>query len=254
MMNFNELKDLLDAKVEQYNTPDFILNDPIQIPHRFSAVQDIEISAFLTATITWGNRKSIIKSADKMMQLLGDAPFDFVQNHTAKDLDFIEKQTVHRTFKGEDLVFFIHRLRLLYQEQPSLEHFFLPLEHEINMKEALHRFRQKFLSENPHRAFKHVSSTYANAPAKRLMMMLRWLVRRDHKGVDLGIWKKIPTEKLSLPLDVHVGNLARTYGLLTRKQNDWKAVEELDYILRKMDAVDPAKYDFALFGMGINEK
>lgn len=127
MMNFNELKDLLDAKVEQYNTPDFILNDPIQIPHRFSSVQDIEISAFLTATITWGNRKSIIKSADKMMQLLGDAPFDFVQNHTAKDLDFIEKQTVHRTFKGEDLVFFIHRLRLLYQEQPLFRAFLFTL-------------------------------------------------------------------------------------------------------------------------------
>lgn len=254
MMNLNDLKDFLDAKVEQYNTPDFVLTDPIQIPHRFDTLQDREISAFLTATITWGNRKSIIQSANKMMKLLGDSPFDFVQNHSAKDLEEIKNQTIHRTFKGEDLVFFIQRLRVLYEKKSSLEYYFLPEKTESNMKEALYRFRTDFLGNTTHRAYKHVSSTHANSSAKRLMMLLRWLVRRDQKGVDLGIWKNIPTQILSLPLDVHVGNLARAYGLLVRKQNDWKSVEELDGILRKLDVNDPAKYDFALFGMGINEK
>lgn len=251
-MEISELKSYLDEKVTLYNTSSFIEQDPIQIPHQYEIFQDIEISAFLTATITWGNRKSILKSAKKMMELMGNSPYDFVQNITPKSLERYNTIPIHRTFKGEDFVFFIQRLQALYKENDSLQAFFLPLEQETNMYHALHRFREKFLTPEPHRAHKHVSSTYSNSAAKRLMMLLRWLVRCDKKGVDLGIWKNISPSKLSIPLDVHVGKVARQIGILHRQQNDWKAVEELDKVIRIFDAKDPAKYDFALFGIGLD--
>lgn len=247
-----ELQSFLDEKVELYNTASFVEADPIQIPYRYELLQDIEVSAFLTATITWGNRKSIIKSASRMMEIMGNSPYDFLQNITPKYSQKLENLSIHRTFKGEDLLFFLQRLKELYKKEKSLETYFLPLEHETNMYHAFHRFRENFLTPQPHRAHKHVSSTYANSAAKRLMMLLRWLVRNDKKGVDLGIWKEISPSKLSIPLDVHVGKIARQMHLLHRKQNDWKAVEELDAVIRTFDAQDPAKYDFALFGIGLD--
>ena len=248
-----ELKIFLDEKADFYNTPDFIGQDPIQIPHRFSQKQDIEISGFLTATISWGNRKAIIKSAEKMLDFMEHSPYDFVLNFNERDLHKIENKAVHRTFSGEDFAFFLRSLQRIYRERSSMEQLFLPMENEGNFYHALHRFRTEFFKGNEtHRSTKHVSSTYKNASAKRLMMFLRWMVRHDKKGVDFGIWQSITPEFLSIPLDVHTGNISRKLGILERRQNDWKAVEELDAVLRKFNPRDPAIYDFALFGLGVS--
>lgn len=250
-MKYQELKTFLDEKADQYNHPDFIESDPIQIPHRFSLKQDIEISGFLTATISWGNRKAIIRSAEKMLDYMGNSPYDFVLNFSETDLKLFEGKPLHRTFNGEDFAQFIRNLNRLYRENNSLENLFLIKENESSYYHSLERFRTSFLGEERHRSHKHVSSTYKNSSAKRLMMFLRWMTRRDNKKVDFGIWDQLPQKYLSIPLDVHTGNISRKLNLITRKQNDWKAVEELDLILRKMDPEDPAKYDFALFGLGV---
>lgn len=247
-----ELKNLLEEKVAQYNVPAFVENDPLSIPRRFTRKEDIEIAAFLTATISWGNRKAILKSADKMMGFLENDPADFVRDFQPKDLNFIRKQTIHRTFSGKDLAEFLLALQRIYSAGQSLESLMLPAKYEQNYYHALHRFREIFTAEFSGKTLKHISSTYKNSAAKRLMMFLRWMVRRDAAQVDLGIWKKHSPAILSIPLDVHSGRMAREYGLLSRTQNDWKAVAELDAILRKFDPNDPAKYDFALFGMGVS--
>lgn len=251
-MKFQELKSFLDEKADQYNHPDFIENDPIQIPHRFSLKQDIEISGFLTAIISWGNRKSIIKSAEKMLDYMGNSPYDFVLNFSENDLKLIEGKPLHRTFNGEDFAQFIRNLNRIYLESQSLENLFLTRDNESNFYHSLERFRTSFLGEGKHRSHKHVSSTYKNSSAKRLMMFLRWMTRKDNKKVDFGIWDQLPQKYLSVPLDVHTGNISRKLNLISRKQNDWKTVEELDLVLRKMDSEDPAKYDFALFGLGVS--
>ena len=252
-MTFSELKDFLDEKADFYNNPDFIENDPISIPHRFSLKQDIEIAGFFTATISWGNRKSIINDAEKMMNFMGNSPYDFIQNVQEKDLKSLEKISIHRTFNGEDFREFILNLKRIYSQNDSLESQFLVFENEENFYHALHRFRLNFIGENSHRSHKHVSSTYKNSSAKRLIMFLRWMVRQDKKGVDFGIWKNIDPKFLSIPLDVHTGNISRKLNLIQRKQNDWKTVEEMDLVLRKFNADDPAKYDFALFGLGVSK-
>lgn len=252
-MNFSELKDFLDEKEDFYNHPKFIENDPIQIPHRYFLKQDIEIAAFLTATISWGNRKSIIFDAEKMMNFMENSPYEFIKNVSQKELKTLEKIGLHRTFKGEDFTEFILNLKRIYHENESLENLFLIQEKEENFYHSLHRFREKFIGENSHRSKKHVSSTYKNSAAKRLIMFLRWMVRKDRKGVDFGIWENINPKYLSIPLDVHTGNISRKINLIHRKQNDWKTVEELDLTLRKFDAKDPAKYDFALFGLGVSK-
>lgn len=246
------LKDFLDEKADFYNHPAFIDNDPIQIPHRFSEKQDREIAGFLTATISWGNRKSILASADKMMKLMDHAPYDFIRNFESSDLHAIRGTVVHRTFNGDDLAFFLTRLQHIYSHYNSLEDLFVVNEDEDDFYHSLARFRSRFLGDQPHRAHKHVSSTYKNSSAKRLMMFLRWMVRQDRSAVDFGIWKRLTMSKLSIPLDVHSGNVARQLYLLTRRQNDWKAVHELDKAVRQLDAADPAKYDFALFGLGVS--
>lgn len=249
------LKDFLDEKADLYNHIDFIQNDPIQIPHRFSLKQDIEISGFLTATISWGTRKSIINDAEKILTWMGNSPYDFVLNFQEKDMDFFNHNSVHRTFNKEDLNYFIRNLSRLYKENNSLENLFLLKENETNFYHSLDRFRTEFFRENEiHRSTKHVSSTYKNSAAKRLIMFLRWMVRQDRKGVDFGMWKNINQQYLSIPLDVHTGNISRKLNLIQRKQNDWKTVEELDSVLRKFDDKDPAKYDFALFGLGIDKE
>lgn len=254
-MNFDELKIFLDEKADFYNVPDFIENDPISIPHRFSQKQDIEIAGFLAATISWGNRKSILKSAEKMLNFMDNSPYDFVLNFKPKDLQSIENQSIHRTFSGEDFAEFLKNLQRLYRENSSLENLFILKENEANFYHSLERFRNMFLAENQqHRCRKHISSTYKNSSAKRLMMFLRWMVRQDKKGVDFGIWQELSPKNLSIPLDVHTGNISRKLGLVSRKQNDWKTVEELDMAIRKMNADDPAKYDFALFGLGVSKE
>ncbi|MBF5027608.1 TIGR02757 family protein [Planobacterium oryzisoli] len=246
------LKDFLDEKVDLYNHPSYIDSDPIQIPHRFSSREDTEIMAFLMATIAWGNRKSIIASGEKMLDWMGNSPHDFILNHSRKDLQSFEGLPLHRTFSGEDFAHFAGHLKRIFSAYGSLEPLLLPLQQEENYYHALYRFRCAFLLESTHRSCKHVSSTYKNSAAKRLLMFLRWMVRRDSRGVDFGLYTTHPAHKLSLPLDVHVGNIARALGILSRRQNDWKAVEELDLIVRTLDPKDPGKYDYALFGLGVS--
>ncbi len=251
-MTTDDLKDFLDEKAELYNSKSFIENDPIQIPHRFSLKQDIEISGFLAATISWGNRKAIIKDAEKMLDFMEGEPFAFVKNFEENDLKTLDKKSIHRTFSGEDFAEFLRNLQRLYTSHESLEDLFLLQDAEQNFYHSLARFRQAFLGENMHRSHKHVSSTYKNSSAKRLMMFLRWMVRRDNKGVDFGIWQRINPANLSVPLDVHTGNISRKLNIIQRKQNDWKTVEEMDFVLRKLNPQDPAVYDFALFGLGVS--
>ncbi|UFK97588.1 TIGR02757 family protein [Kaistella faecalis] len=251
-MTFSELKNFLDEKAELYNAPEFVENDPVQIPHRFSLKQDIEIAGFLTATISWGTRKSIINDAEKMLAFMEQTPYDFIRNVSVKELESLKNRSIHRTFNGEDFREFILNLKRTYHNNDSLENLFSIHGNETNFYHSLERFRQNFIGDVQHRSHKHVSSTYKNSSAKRLMMFLRWMVRKDRKGVDFGIWETIDPKNLSIPLDVHTGNISRKLSLIQRKQNDWKTVEELDLAIRKFDSADPAKYDFALFGLGVS--
>jgi len=246
----SNLKNFLDEKVIQYNNPDFIESDPIRIPHMFSAKEDIEISGFLTAVISWGNRTSIIRSATKMMRAMGGSPFDFVMGHKPKDLENLEG-CVHRTFNSTDLLTFIEGLKYLYQEWNGPEGIFTRFQTGDSLQPAIHHLKKEFFSV-PHlaRTRKHLPDPFTGSAAKRINMYLRWMIRKDDAGVDFGIWKNISPSKLSCPLDVHSGNVARKLGLLTRKQNDAKAVAELDRVLRGFEPEDPVRYDFALFGLG----
>ena len=252
-LNATELKSFLDEKVQQYNTLAFINDDPIAIPHSFSKKEDIEIAAFFAATIAWGNRKSIMTNARSLMKRMDNAPHDFILNHTKDDLGVFDG-FVHRTFQREDVAFFVTRLQQLYKEYDGLEVLFTPKAEAVNMHAVLANFHKLFFAV-PHlkRTTKHVANPAKKSAAKRLHMFLRWMVRSDAAGVDLGIWKNIPTRVLSCPLDVHSGNVARSLGLLQRKQNDLVAVMELDNSLRQMDPNDPVKYDYALFGLGVFE-
>ncbi len=252
-MTLKELHEFLEEKVIQYNTPQFIESDPIQIPHLYTIKEDIEIAGFLTATISWGNRKMILKNAHRMMQLLGNTPYDFVMSHTETDLERLEN-FVHRTFNGQDFSTFIKGLKHIYQIHGGLESVFALHQEEESLQKSIHELKSLFFEINhKNRTQKHISDPYNNSAAKRINMYLRWMVRQDHAGVDLGIWKSIAPSKLSCPLDVHSGNVARKLGLLERKQNDGKALSELDTNLRKLDKNDPVKYDFALFGLGVFE-
>jgi uncharacterized protein (TIGR02757 family) len=248
-----ELKAFLDAKVSQYNTPEFINSDPIQIPHLFQKKEDIEISGFLTATIAWGNRKSIITNATKLMHLLDTAPYDFIKNHENSDLERL-KPFVHRTFNGDDCIQFIKSLKHIYLQHGGLESVFATHTKTANLQTAISKFKNVFFEiEHLQRTQKHVSDPLKNSAAKRINMFLRWMVRPNTTGVDFGIWKQLLPSQLSCPLDVHSGNVARKLGLLKRKQNDAKALAELDQSLRRLDATDPVKYDYALFGLGVFE-
>ncbi|WP_370476681.1 TIGR02757 family protein [Tamlana flava] len=252
-MNTQELKDFLNLKVEQYNNPKFIESDPIQVPHQFSKKEDIEIAGFLTATIAWGNRKSIITNAKRLMDLLDNAPYDFVMNHEEQDLEKLQS-FVHRTFNGDDAIQFVASLKHIYTQHNGLEAVFAKYAKNHSLQTSISKFKTIFFEmEHLPRSQKHVSDPLKNSAAKRINMMLRWFVRKDNSGVDFGIWKSLSPSQLSCPLDVHSGNVARKLGLLTRKQNDAKALMELDTSLRKLDKHDPVKYDFALFGLGIFE-
>jgi len=249
-----ETKQLLDSRVIQYNHLDFIDSDPIQIPHKFMRNEDIEISGFLTATISWGQRKSIINNANKLMDFMDHSPYEFITE--ADNSDWLRvKRFVHRTFNGDDCLFFLQSLKNIYQNYGGLESVFTTgYQTNGTIFGALKHFREVFLLiPHDHHVTKHISDVTANSSAKRLNMFLRWMVRSNENEVDFGLWKEIPTSALMLPLDVHTGDVARAYGLLNRKQNDWKAVEEITAVLREFDAVDPIKYDFALFGIGVFE-
>lgn len=253
-MNFDELKTFLDEKTALYNNPGFIQTDPIQIPHLFTQKEDIEIAGFLAATIAWGNRKTIIANATKMMEIMGNSPYDFIMSHNNAQLEKFDN-FVHRTFNSIDMVTFIKSLQHIYTKHGGLETVFTAHKNEQGLQHAIHLFKKLFF-ETPHqqRTQKHVSDPVNGSAAKRINMFLRWMVRNDNAGVDFGLWKNISPALLSCPLDVHSGNVARKLGLLNRKQNDAKALNELDVQLRLLNSTDPVKYDFALFGLGAFEK
>lgn len=253
-MTKTELKSFLDEKAEFYENPSFLESDPLQIPHLFSQKEDIEISAFLTATIAWGNRKSIINNATRLMRLMDNAPYDFIKNHEEKDLESLHG-FVHRTFNDSDLSFFIKAIQNCYQNHKGLEAIFSKYQEKDSLQRAISEFKKMFFElEHLPRTQKHVSNPASGSAAKRINMFLRWMVRPNDKGVDFGLWKSLEPAQLSCPLDVHSGNVARKLKLLKRKQNDAKALAELDKNLRKLDSNDPVKYDFALFGLGVFEK
>ena len=250
MLNNQEIYQLLEEKYDLFNRKKFIESDPISIPHLFTKKEDIEIAGFLSATIAWGQRKTIINNAKKLVHLMDMEPYNFVMNHTEKDLKAFENFK-HRTFNGIDAEYFIKALQHIYTKHQSLENAFL----KSNIQQGIHHFKQLFFEiEHPRRTTKHVSDPLKNSSAKRINMFLRWMVRQDNRGVDFGIWKQLNPKDLMCPLDVHSGNVARKLGLLKRTQNDWKAVDELTINLREFDPEDPIKYDFSLFGLGVFEK
>ncbi|HKK59079.1 MAG TPA: TIGR02757 family protein [Salinivirga sp.] len=249
------IKELLEEKYEQYNRPEFIEDDPIAVPHQFSQQNDIEIAAFLAATIAWGQRPMIVKKGMEMMQLMDYSPFEFVK-FACKD-DFARlKKFIYRTFKDTDLVYFIGALQKLINDYGTLGNSFKSFyEEKGNVYDLLVTFHCRFFQyKKPGRTQKHLSNPAKGSAAKRMNMMLRWMVRNDNRGVDFGLWQFIKPSALYLPLDVHTARISRKLGILTRRSNDWRAVEEVSKVLQEFDTEDPAKYDFALFGLGIFEK
>lgn len=253
----NQLKDFLDSKVEQYNTIAFIKDDPVCIPHLFSKQQDIEIAALFAAVFAWGNRTIIIKKCKDLLQRMDDAPHDFILHHQESDL----KRLIgfkHRTFNDTDLLYFVHFLHHHYLHHSFLETAFAHgmTAHDETTENALNYFFNQFFSleDAPLRTQKHIASPNKKSTCKRLNMFLRWMVRRDNKGVDFGIWQSISPAQLVCPIDVHVARVAYRFNLLHRNQVDWQAGLELTSYLRKLDPEDPVKYDFALFGLGVVEK
>jgi uncharacterized protein (TIGR02757 family) len=281
-MQFLELKNFLDSKVEQYNQPDFIANDPVCIPHIFEKKQDIEIAGFFAAVLAWGQRKTIINKCRELLNRMDNAPYDFVLNHSDDDLKRL-LNFKHRTFNDTDLLYFISFFKQHYQNFDSLEQAFVPrkdvfrseylavsssesqieyasevcLSANLNfsIEQALNHFRQYFFSleDFPHRTRKHISSPMQKSTCKRLNMFLRWMVRTDRKGVDFGIWNTLKPQDLICPCDVHVDRVGRLLGLINRKQTDWLTAVELTENLKQFDAMDPVKYDFALFGLGVEK-
>ena len=253
-LNKAELKEFLDEKVDLYNRPAFIESDPISIPHQFTKKQDIEIAGFLAATIAWGNRKMILRNANRMMELLDHSPYEFIMNSSNDEIEMIER-FVHRTFNSTDLIYFLKALKNIYGHKGGLETIFNDYQTEDSLLPAVHEFHNIFFElSHERRTERHVSDPFKGSAAKKLNMYLRWMIRRDNNGVDFGLWNSISPSILSCPLDIHSGNVARKLGLLKRKQNDSKAVIELDTYLRSLDKQDPVKYDFALFGLGVFEK
>ncbi|GAB4030327.1 TIGR02757 family protein [Spirosoma jeollabukense] len=268
-----ELIDFLNLKADQYNRPSFIEHDPISIPHRFSRKQDIELMGFWAAILAWGKRSVILKKTTELVELMEGAPYDFVRNHQESDLSrFLAFK--HRTFNATDALYFLHFFRQYYQENDSLENAFLPYTTGLKssaddtilapgfnpvftmntVESALITFHDRFCSLTdffPERTRKHIATPARNSTCKRLLMFLRWMVRSDDRGVDFGLWKQLRPDQLVMPIDVHVNRVARQLGLLTRPQTDWKAALELTETLRQFDPADPVRYDFALFGLGV---
>jgi uncharacterized protein (TIGR02757 family) len=278
------LKAFLDSKVAQYNQPGFIANDPVCIPHMFSKKQDIEIMGFWAATLAWGQRVTIINKCKQLIALMDGAPHDFIMNHQEPDLKKL-LHFKHRTFNDIDTLYFIAFFRYHYERHQSLEDAFIPAKSPISsqpgvmvspsnhggkalapsfdaaqddslVERSLNHFRSYFFSlpDFPHRTKKHVSSPSQKSTCKRLNMFLRWMVRKDDNGVDFGIWNQLKMYDLVIPCDLHVDRVARKLNLITRKQTDWQTAVELTERLRAFDPADPVKYDFALFGLGIEER
>ncbi|GAB3694885.1 TIGR02757 family protein [Spirosoma flavus] len=251
--DFSSIKDFLDAKADQYNRPSFIERDPISIPHRFSRKQDIEIMGFWAAVLAWGQRPVILRKTSELVDLMDGTPYDFIRHHEESDLKrFLAFK--HRTFNATDALYFLHFFRHYYQEHESLEDAFLPDTTSDTVEASLITFHDRFCGLTdffPERTRKHIATPARNATCKRLLMFLRWMVRSDDRGVDFGLWTRLKPSQLVIPIDVHVNRVSRQLGLLTRPQTDWKAAIELTKTLRQFDSADPVRYDFALFGLGV---
>ena len=250
------VKEILDHYVDKYNTKEFISKDPISLPHAYSKGQDIEIVAFWTAMLSWGQRATIINKSRALFDMMGNAPHDFIVNHSDSDLKpFLDFK--HRTFLADDTLTFIKAMQYIYKSHESMEDVFVNGQslNDFDIKLSLVTFHNKFFNFEHHtpRTKKHVATPERGSTCKRLNMFLRWMVRKDDRGVDFGLWKKIPSSALLIPYDLHVDRVSRRLGLVTRKQIDWSTVIQLTDILSKFDPIDPVKYDFALFGMGILE-
>jgi uncharacterized protein (TIGR02757 family) len=251
-----EMFHFLEEKHFLYNNLSFIENDPISIPHLFERKEDIEIAAFLTATISWGQRISIIKSASELMLLMDNRPYSFIASASENELKTLDK-FVYRTFNNTDTLFFIKSLRNIYKNYGGIEQLFIEgfIKIDENLINGIVNFRKAFFElSHKQRVEKHFSNPLNNSSSKRLNMFLRWMIRKDKNKVDFGIWSSFKSSQLLCPLDIHSGRVARDLGLLKRKQNDWKAVIELTDKLKEFDPNDPVKYDFALFGLGVFEK
>jgi len=249
-----ELKAFLDSKVEEYNQPGFIPSDPVSIPHAFTKKQDIEIAGFIAAVFAWGQRKTIINKSKEFLNLMENEPHQFVLAH--KDADLLRFQDFkHRTFNGTDALYFLHLFRWYYSKYESLEAAFISDAKPFNIEAGLIHFFKLFFSlpDHPKRTYKHIPTPARKSTCKRLNMFLRWMIRNDDKGVDFGLWKNLNPSQLICPLDVHVDRVARRLGLIKRRQTDWQTALELTKALKKLDPNDPVKYDFALFGLGVEE-
>ena len=254
--NTDDLKDFLDAQVDRFNRPEFIEADPISIPHRFSKKEDIEIMGLWAAILAWGQRPTILAKCRQLIQMMDGSPHQFITSHKPTDLKPFE-HFKHRTFNGTDALYFIHFLRFVYQKYGSLESAFCEATSPDyqTIEAGLIGFKYLFTSlpDYPNRTGKHISSPNQNSACKRLNMFLRWMVRSDDKGVDFGIWKQLKPSQLICPCDVHVERIGRLLGLILRPKPDWQMAIELTENLRQFDAEDPVKYDFALFGLGVDK-
>jgi len=253
-ISHRQLFEILEEGYQKYDRPLFIDDDPVCIPHRFQHLQDIEISGFLAATLAWGQRKTIINKATELVGMLDNAPFEFVMHHSEADLKSL-LNFKHRTFNSTDLLYFVHFFKRYYSVYNSLEDIFNPGPEEKNVGPGIERFYEFFINDEhfPGRTAKHVASPAKKSACKRINMFLRWMVRKDPNGVDFGLWNTIRADQLVCPCDVHVEKVARHFGLIARKQIDWLTAEELTENLKLFDPADPVKYDFALFGMGLNK-
>ncbi len=255
-MNWSDLKAFLDEKTDLYNRSSFIDKDPISIPHLFTKKQDIEIAGFFAAVLAWGQRQTIINKCEELLDMMDNAPHDFMLHHSETDLKpFL--QFKHRTFNVTDTLYFIHWFRWFYERHSSLEEAFSPGKYSgKDIGGALIRFNKLFFSlpDHPERTRKHIQNPIRKSACKRINMYLRWMVRKDEKNVDFGIWTNFDPSQLVCPCDLHVDRVARKLGLITRKQTDWQTAIELTDNLRKLDPSDPVRYDYALFGLGIMEK
>lgn len=253
----NKLIEFLDRKVREFNQPQFIINDPISVPHRFSDKQDREIAGFFAAIFSWGNRKTIINKANELMRLMDDAPYAFCLNHSEQERKKL-LHFKHRTFNTTDLLYFLDFLQQHYKKYDSLEWAFASgiSKQDTTIENGLKAFHRNFFSLDlvPARTIKHISTPDRKSTCKRLNMFLRWMVRKDNKGVDFGIWKKIKPAQLVIPVDVHVARVSRSLKLINRKQTDWLTALELTETLKQISPEDPVKYDFALFALGANER
>jgi uncharacterized protein (TIGR02757 family) len=245
------LKAFLDEKVQRFNQPGFITDDPVTIPHMFSKREDIEMAGLFAAVLAWGQRITIIRKCRELMSWMDNDPYQFILHHQSHELKRFETFR-HRTFNGTDALYFIEALKSIYLEYPSMEEAFAVRASDATVEQGLVRFHHRFFAlEHPHRTKKHLSTPERKSTCKRINMYLRWMVRKDDRGVDFGLWKKISPAQLVCPCDVHVDRVARRLNLIHRQQSDWLTALELTASLRKLDPLDPVKYDFALFGLGI---